>query len=51
VRVSHGIAKGQQYPIVVAIRIDAKQLKFAKQGERNLQQLTFVSVPQDSEGG
>jgi VWFA-related protein len=50
VHVSHGIAKDGQYPILVAIRIDAKQLKFAKQGGRNLQQLTFVSVLEDSEG-
>jgi len=50
VHVSYGIAKDGQYPIVVAIRIDAKQLKFAKQRGRNLQQLTFVSVLEDSEG-
>lgn len=50
VHVSHGVARDGQYPIVVAIRIDAKQLKFAKQRGRNLQQLTFVSVLEDPGG-
>ncbi len=51
VRVSPGIAKDGQYPIAVTMQIDAKQLTFAKQGGRNLQQLTFVSVLEDSAGG
>jgi VWFA-related protein len=50
VRVSPGIAKDGQFPIRVVIQIDAKQLKFAKQGGRNLQQLTFVAVLEDFGG-
>ncbi|MGB2642976.1 MAG: VWA domain-containing protein [Candidatus Acidiferrum sp.] len=50
VRATPGAAKNGQFPIGVWIRIDAKQLKFAKVNGRSVQQLTFVTVLEDQAG-
>ncbi len=50
VRVSSAREENGQFTIGVVTTIDIKQLKFAKQDQRSVQQLTFVTVLRDSRG-
>jgi len=51
VRVSSARERNGQFAIGVMTTIDATHLKFAKQNGRSNQQLTFVAILRDSEGG
>jgi len=50
VRVSAGAEKNGRYTITVLTAIDARRLKFSRQSNRNLQELTFATVLEDARG-
>jgi len=50
VRISPGAPRNGQATIVVTVRVDAAQLKFARQSGRELQQLTFLTLLEDCDG-
>ncbi len=51
VRVRTGIPNNDRVPIRVDIHLDLKGLQFREQNGRHIQQVTFVTVVQDSTGG
>ena len=50
VHVSLGPAKDGEYSITVGIQMDAKRLKFARQGGRHVEEITFATVLEDAAG-
>ncbi len=50
VRVSPGAPRDGRATIVVTVRVDAAQLKFARQSGRDIQLLTFLTLLEDCDG-